>query len=690
MIYVSLDAEGLQRVITGLSNYGTKARECRESVKNTNDRNDSPTDLASSLDIISGSADALEDKAKDLQARLDSAKAANESGITPMGADGTISYVIPEGLNDTADTVLRYNHVEIVNQARADAAALYQAKNSLNGRSDDGRTFNEILEGMSRLCDSPIYSVGLITVLGKQSPLTEADFNKSGSKRFLEIMQMVNESHSPEILSPGFENLSHVLASASRKGNGGAEFAEEIYQASSSDYAARLSLNAALSECSAPFGSDFLTHLASAYEKDDANRFKQYSQYINHTEYNCDVLGGVLQAMGKNHEAARKYLGGEGRIGSDGGWIPSDEMKQRWELLKHREWNAAGRTGFTAAMAGAVPDRNLSNDPGEKARATWVAGQSLDYSASVKKDDYTDDMKRNLSVVLANCREEIHSVANGKGTLGLSFPGNPDPANPDKYGRNTLATVLYRVMDNQDAATTISAAVSDYALNIVPDPDNMGGLNEKYISAANDTAFLRDISNQRAIDNNATQNEKYKLANTISSVAIAVGGVALGVATDGVAAPLAYAGTTALVKSLSADVVGKEMGTDVSVQPEVTDAEYLETRQVTEAVNRGFVAAPVDSLYDSRGQLISREEYDRRNEDPSENYSGMKITDKNGHVVQPERYNVTFRDGVTELKDQINNPELNQGVKATRDEAENLKERFGEKARSRGIVIDKS
>jgi len=49
MIYVSLDPEGLQRVITGLSNYGTKARECRESVKNTNDRNDSPTDLAHSL-----------------------------------------------------------------------------------------------------------------------------------------------------------------------------------------------------------------------------------------------------------------------------------------------------------------------------------------------------------------------------------------------------------------------------------------------------------------------------------------------------------------------------------------------------------------------------------------------------------------------------------------------------------------
>lgn len=124
MTYVSLDPEGLQKVIDGLSSYVSKARDHRESVKNTNHRNSSPADLASSLEIIAGSAAALEDKVKELQARLDSAKAANESGITPMGADGTISYVIPDGLKDTAENARANNNVEIANQARADAETL--------------------------------------------------------------------------------------------------------------------------------------------------------------------------------------------------------------------------------------------------------------------------------------------------------------------------------------------------------------------------------------------------------------------------------------------------------------------------------------------------------------------------------------------------------------------------------------
>ena len=118
MTYVSLNPEGVQKVITDLSNYAAKAREHRDSVKSTNERADSPVDVSSYLEVVAGSATALEDKAKDLQARLDSAKAANESGITPMEADGTISYVIPDGVKDTAKNALAYNKVEIVNQAK--------------------------------------------------------------------------------------------------------------------------------------------------------------------------------------------------------------------------------------------------------------------------------------------------------------------------------------------------------------------------------------------------------------------------------------------------------------------------------------------------------------------------------------------------------------------------------------------
>ena len=157
MTYVSLDPEGLQNIITSLSNYSARVQTCRESVWNTNDLNDSPTDLASSLEIIAGSAAALEDKVKDLQARLDSAKAANESGVTPMGVDGTISYVIPDGLKDTAENALANNNVEIANQARADAEELkkYYAG---SGSSLEAEGMQAFIERMKAKQSNPVYA----------------------------------------------------------------------------------------------------------------------------------------------------------------------------------------------------------------------------------------------------------------------------------------------------------------------------------------------------------------------------------------------------------------------------------------------------------------------------------------------------------------------------------------------------
>ena len=157
MTYVSLDPEGLQKVIDGLSSYVSKARDHRESVKNTNHRNSSPADLASSLEIIAGSAAALEDKVKELQARLDSAKAANESGITPMGADGTISYVIPDGLKDTAENARANNNVEIANQARADAETLKKYDSGGYPHGDE-KEVEAFIERMKAKQSDPVYA----------------------------------------------------------------------------------------------------------------------------------------------------------------------------------------------------------------------------------------------------------------------------------------------------------------------------------------------------------------------------------------------------------------------------------------------------------------------------------------------------------------------------------------------------
>ena len=93
-------------------------------MKHANELQCYPTDLTQFQNRISSTVGFLEEKTKELQARLDSAKAANESGITPMGANGMISYFIPDGEDDTIKNALKHNHVETVKQARADAQNL--------------------------------------------------------------------------------------------------------------------------------------------------------------------------------------------------------------------------------------------------------------------------------------------------------------------------------------------------------------------------------------------------------------------------------------------------------------------------------------------------------------------------------------------------------------------------------------
>ena len=125
MAYVSLDPDALQTLIDGLKGYATTAITNRDDAVNVNAYEDSPTSLTDFSDIVGLHCASLEDEAADLQNRLDAARAANESGLTSTGADGrTIAYVIPEGMEDTAENATASNNVDTVNQAREDAASL--------------------------------------------------------------------------------------------------------------------------------------------------------------------------------------------------------------------------------------------------------------------------------------------------------------------------------------------------------------------------------------------------------------------------------------------------------------------------------------------------------------------------------------------------------------------------------------
>ena len=121
MTYVYLDADGLQTLINNLSTYATTTLTNKESVSNTNTNNSSPTDLTTFNNTLGTKQGELEEKYKDLQTRLDAAKAANESGLTSTGADGKIAYYVPDGQEDTTQVVTDANGVDTARQAWADA-----------------------------------------------------------------------------------------------------------------------------------------------------------------------------------------------------------------------------------------------------------------------------------------------------------------------------------------------------------------------------------------------------------------------------------------------------------------------------------------------------------------------------------------------------------------------------------------
>ncbi len=117
MAYISLDPDGLQTIIDDLKSYATKTESNRvvavEANRiNSSSRDERPFDLFSFSTNLTKHKDDLSDAASTLQSRLDAAKAANETGMTTTAPDGTISYYLPDGMEDTTENVKTHNNVD--------------------------------------------------------------------------------------------------------------------------------------------------------------------------------------------------------------------------------------------------------------------------------------------------------------------------------------------------------------------------------------------------------------------------------------------------------------------------------------------------------------------------------------------------------------------------------------------------
>ena len=226
-----------------------------------------------------------------------------------------------------------------------------------------------------------------------------------------------------------------------------------------------------------------------------------------------DSVDEALAAIGDDPQAALEYLAPEedGNMGGDGTWVPDQTTTDRWTMLTSRDWgkHAPGLDALTAVTGAASSFRNRApseTDPDvpatADARATYTSGMGVDYFSgdSWSRDEFTDTMKHNLAVVVANSPEEVAAAAAGKDEVSTGGEG-PSVA---RWGvtPTDMSTMIFRFGDSQDAMAVASTGVGDYhhrrieeAMSI--DDPGQSNLGDEYGQLATSSSYLTELSRMR-------------------------------------------------------------------------------------------------------------------------------------------------------------------------------------------------
>ena len=133
MTYIYLNYENMKNVVASLAGYADKAEKARSDVMTANDYSNNPSHL-SNVSKLSEKVRELRDKTKEIDDRVEVAKAQSESGLSAKDeSTGMISYYLPDNVEDSGKNVIS------ANQAIVDAK---KAK-----ETTDDEELNQLLTG---------------------------------------------------------------------------------------------------------------------------------------------------------------------------------------------------------------------------------------------------------------------------------------------------------------------------------------------------------------------------------------------------------------------------------------------------------------------------------------------------------------------------------------------------------------
>ena len=580
---ISLNPDNLKVAIQDLRDLADDCETAASDIDTEFEAEHDPMDLGTFTGDATAKVSAVRDRADDVESVMNNIITLNDSGVATMDPHGYITYELPGGADvSTTEAWSTYT------QAAVDAYDLTTITSG--GSASDGRSYDEVIESITSRQADAHYADALITCIGPENltslPLAAVDH-----------FTVKNTEYGDMVARPGAGTdlaalLGTVLASAST--SWGLERAQQVASAiagsvdEKGEWGRITALNAMLGGHDADsdhvndlvFDSNFLVDLATELEAIDWTTIARYAGWTSSSDSDIrmvadqatgphlsgqsfDPLAGVLDAMGNNPTAALDYLAPEQLLpsGDGAGTVDTTQIVN----LAQRSWDQAGLSGFTAALAAGSSQRS-SQRSFTAQRADELTGHAIaGLAGHTDPDDYDDDAKARIGLLLANCRAELTNAWTG----GTALDPNTLRVLPG-VSREDLSTLAYGVVDSADATTTIAAQLAQYAreqsqAGIAANEGNseaqIDAINTKYIAAGQATGVLTGLADARAAEINkdaafgaASATSNAQLATSVLATVVGAGlgsvGGPVGTVAGSAAGRTAWSVGTTLLKPL--------------------------------------------------------------------------------------------------------------------------------------------
>lgn len=355
--------------------------------------------------------------------------------MTTTNPDGTISYQLPDGVEDTVantEAIKKENKVDLVNQARQDAELLKAA----NKGSLDPQTYDELLARLQKNANNPVYANAFLANTPPEvlldSPLNiQNDFPEEYEKDqwgYAETLKPLKPSVRPHAARDLSTALGHILASASGSDNWSAEkgkaygdtLADLCQEQGKGDRTLVLNQMLSVSESkdidgdgvNETVGRDFNDTMLSTL----ATRLENFTPQTGNYDYSSTVgqnpgisypakdlerttLGGVVHAMTGNPDAARSWLtvnNKDGSVNADETVIRANEMAGK-QPIGGNKW-----TDDWSMLSAQQSIQGVNAADGGAAQAAIVSG-ALNHIGEAGNDiNLTDAARNSVSIALSN------------------------------------------------------------------------------------------------------------------------------------------------------------------------------------------------------------------------------------------------------------------------------------------------